>query len=501
MKTLLNKFSFLTLLTLSLCAENSASAQQVMSLAECRSMALQNSHSLKVASEKQAGADDLRKMALSQFFPKISANGVFVWNEKSISLLSDEQKDRINNMGTSAQDMVADAVIDYVHDATGFSNTNLEQDFRNRLHEGRMGSELNGVGHEITNALEFDLSQIYAGAVTVSQPVWLGGKIIAAYKVAKLNRELAGMELDSEKEKLVQQVDEAYWRVVSVKHKQQLAQEYFNLLNRLNDDVAAMAEVEVATQGDVAKVRVKLNEARMNLTKANTGLTLSKMALCQLCGLPFDSDIDVAEIDFTDPTDTIISTSADRSDTIDMQTVLDRRRELRMLRIGDSIAREGVRVAASQLQPNIMLTGSYGVSNPSMFNGYQKTWGGMFSVGIAAHIPLMDAGACYAVKAAKHKRKEISYRIAEAQEKITLQVNKLNFELQVAERKLAEAQANGAYADETLRMADESFRAGVIGSSDLMAAQTSWLAAKSEIIDAEIEIRMDRLYLNQAMGL
>lgn len=487
-----------------LCAGKPCRAQQVLTLDECRTMALQNSNSLKVSEEKRTGAEDLRKMALSQFFPKVTANGVFVWNEKSISLLSDEQKDKINNMGTSAQDMVADAVIDYVHDATGYSNASIEQDFRDRLHEGRMGAELNDVGHEITSALEFDLSQIYAGAVTVSQPIYLGGKLIAAYKAAKLNRELADMSLDAEREKLQQQVDEAYWRVVSVKHKYELAQEYFKLLNQLNDDVSAMAEAEVATQGDVAKVRVKLNEARMNLTKASTGLVLSKMALCQLCGLPLDKNIDVAELDMQasqSSSDGASLRDTQAFDSIDMQSVLGRRRELRMLRIGDSLAREGVRVAASQLQPNIVLTGSYGVSNPSMFNGYQKTWGGMFSVGVAANIPLVDAGACYAVKAAKHKRKEISYQMAEAEEMIALQVNKLNFELQVAERKLAEAQANGAYAEETLRMANESFRAGVIGSSDLMAAQTSWQSAQSEIIDAEIEVKMDRLYLRQAMGL
>lgn len=477
-----------------------ACAQQVLTLDECRSMALQNSNTIKMANEKEAGAEDLRKMALSQFFPKLSANGAFIWNEKSISLLSDEQKDKINNMGTSAQDAVADAVIDYVHDATGISNATVEQDFRDRIHQGSLGADLNDVGHEITSALDFDLSQIYAGAVTVSQPVYLGGKLIAAYKVAKLTRELAGIEMDSEKEKLQQQVDEAYWRVVSVKHKQLLAQEYFNLLQQLCDDVTAMAEVEVVTQGDVAKVRVKLNEAKMNLTKASTGLVLSKMALCQLCGLPLDRDIDVSEIGIVPQPSADSPQQSVMRDSIDMQTVLSRRRELRMLRISDSLAREGVRVAASQLQPNIVITGSYGVSNPNMYNGFQKTWDGMFSVGVAANIPLVDAGACFAIKAAKHKRKEIGYQIAEAEEKITLQVNKLNFELQVAERKLAEAQSNGAYAEETLRMANESFKAGVIGSSDLMAAQTSWLSAKSEIIDAEIEIMMDRLYLKQAMG-
>lgn len=479
-----------------LCGVPASQSQERLTLDECHELALRNSNSLKVADEKYAATEDLRKMALSQFFPKLSATGAAVWNEKSVSLLSDEQKERINNMGTSAQDMVSDAIIDYVHDATGFSNADIEADFRNRVREGRMGEELNSVGHEITSAMEFDLRQIYAGTVTMTQPIYLGGKLIAAYKTASLARELAGMELDAEKEKLRQEVDEAYWRVVSVKHKQQLAQEYYNLLSQLNSDAEALQEAEMATQADVAKVRVKLNETKMNLTKATTGLTLSKMALCQLCGLPLDKDIDVVDI----VVNMGVEESSMQQDSIDIEDALSRRRELRMLRIGDSIAREGVRLAASQLQPNIVLTGSYGISNPSMFNGYQKSWGGMFSVGVAANIPLVDAGACYAVKAAKHKRKEIGYQIADAKEKIALQINKLNFELQVAHRKLVEAQSNGEYAEETLRMANETFKAGLIGTGDLMAAQTAWMAARNDIIDAEIEIMIDNVYLKQALG-
>lgn len=63
-----------------------------------------------------------------------------------------------------------------------------------------------------------------------------------------------------------------------------------------------------------------------------------------------------------------------------------------------------------------------------------------------------------------------------------------------------QAQSNLENAEENLRLADESFDAGVISSSDLMAAQTAWLSAKSEVVDAEIETRMDYLYLQQALG-
>ena len=82
-----------------------------------------------------------------------------------------------------------------------------------------------------------------------------------------------------------------------------------------------------------------------------------------------------------------------------------------------------------------------------------------------------------------------------------LQVQKLGYELNVARKKLEEAVSNAAYAEETLRMAEESFKAGVLNSNDLLAAQTSWRSAQSDLIDAMIEIKMDELYLKQATGL
>jgi outer membrane protein TolC len=253
-----------------------------------------------------------------------------------------------------------------------------------------------------------------------------------------------------------------------------------------------MKEAEVATQGDLTKVRVKLNEAQMSLTKANNGLALSKMLLMQLCGLPMNQDITLVE-------DTIL-VSYTPAESINMEEVWQNRSEMKMLDISDGFADAGVKIATSGLLPNVVATGSYVVTNPNSFNGFQTEFDGMFTVGVAVNIPLLHASDFYAVKAAKHKRNEIQYQRDEARSKIELQVNKLNYELEVANKKLAQALSNLENAEENLRLADESFKAGMINSNDLMSAQTAWLSAKSDVIDAEIEIRMSHLYLQQALG-
>jgi outer membrane protein TolC len=171
-----------------------------------------------------------------------------------------------------------------------------------------------------------------------------------------------------------------------------------------------------------------------------------------------------------------------------------------MLRISDSVAQNAVVMARSTLLPNVLATGGYLVSNPNLFNGYQKEFGGTFTAGVVVNIPIFHPGGAYAVKAAKHKRMEVGYQMEEAKEMIELQVNKVKFELDLAYKKLAQANSNLENADENLKLADESFKAGVCSSSDRVAAQTAWIKAKSEVLDAKSVIEMSKLYLKQAMG-
>ena len=89
----------------------------------------------------------------------------------------------------------------------------------------------------------------------------------------------------------------------------------------------------------------------------------------------------------------------------------------------------------------------------------------------------------------------------DAKEKIQLQVNKTEFELEVAKEKLTQTQANLENANENLRMANEAFAAGVMTANDVMTAQTAWLSANNDVIDAEIEVNMCELYYKQAIGI
>ena len=465
-----------------------------LTLEECRQRALRENHGLKRAEERVAEAKAMEKVALWQMLPKLSANGTYLWMDRQIELLSESQKERLRNMGTTAQEDINR----YVHsqlDQLPVGGTVVGDWVVGVLSGMPLAGALNGVGDEVVRSLETDTRNVVAGAVTVTQPIYMGGKLRALYRTASLMAQLGGVEMDKKREETLIAVDEAYWQVVSVQHKKELAEQYAALLDTLNSNVEKMVEAEVATKGDLTKVRVKLNEAQMNLTKATNGLALAKMLLAQRCGMPLDTVFEVRSGRSGSSNSSISSISSHNLDS-----VYERRAEMRMLRISDSVAQQGVRMARAGLLPNIAATGGYLMTSPNVFNGFENALSGTLMAGVVVNIPILHPGAIYSLKAAKHRKREVELQMSEAQEMIALQVNKLTYEHELAHKKLAQATSNLANAEENLKLADESFKAGMASSSDLMAAQTVWLQAKGEVLDAEIEIEMSRLYLNQALG-
>ena len=72
--------------------------------------------------------------------------------------------------------------------------------------------------------------------------------------------------------------------------------------------------------------------------------------------------------------------------------------------------------------------------------------------------------------------------------------------MQEANKKLEMAKVNIQKADENLRTANLGFREGVISSTTVMEAQTAWLQAQSQRIDAEIDVKLSQVNLQKALG-
>ena len=473
-------------LVLSVLLPMTASAQRVLTLDSCRAMALRNNKQMGVARVQQEVNANLRQSARTQYLPKVNVLGGYIWTNREVSILTDDQKSTLNNMGTNTAGHLQNALSPLVAALPSSVQAKMSQDM------GQLAGALNQVGAGIADAFRTDTRNMMAGAVMVTQPVFMGGAIVAANKMADINEEMAANALEAKQQTTLFNIDHAYWQVVSLHHKKVLAESYIGLVRKLMGDVQKMIDKGVATKGDGLSVGVRVNEAEIALMEAEDGLALSKMLLCQLCGLPVDEEIVLAD-ENSESLPTALSVP-------DAQNY-DNRPELKLLQNTVDLSRQTTNVLKAGNLPQVLLTGGYAVTNPNTFNGFEKKFGGFWNVGVLVRIPVWNWGDVkYKVRASKGATTMANLELAEARETIELQVNQSRFRVNEAYKKLEMAQANVANADENLRMANLGFKEGTVSFTTVMEAQTAWQLAQTKKIDAEIGVRLRQVELQKALG-
>ena len=266
-------------------------------------------------------------------------------------------------------------------------------------------------------------------------------------------------------------------------------------MQKLSDDVHKMIGEGVATKAVGLQVDVKVNEADMQLTQVDNGVALAKMLLCQICGLPTDSDITLA-----DEGKDVLPYSTTVED-IGNEAALGNRSELKMLENAIQISEQSTKLVRAAYLPQVALTGGYLLSNPTVFNGFERKFGGMWNVGVMVRVPVWNwFEGDYKVRASRAATTIATMELDDAREKIELQLEQCRFKLKEADKRLAMATKNLTSADENLRCANVGFREGVMEATDVMAAQTAWQQAQSQKIDAEVDVKLAQVALKKALG-
>ncbi len=466
-------------------------SQRILSLDSCRNLAIQNNKELRIAQEKINAAHYNKKAAFTNYLPKFDIMATYMRTQKEISLLSDEQKNSISNIGTATGAQLQQQ-LQQIAASDQFLGTILTP-IMNMIPGLTAG--LNGVGQGLVDAFRTDTRNMFAGAATLTQPLFMGGKIIAYNKITKYAEQLAQMQHATGMEDLILNTDKAYWQVVSLVNKKKLAESYLKLLETLDSDIDKMIAEGVATKADGLSVKVKRNEAEVTLMKVENGLSLSKMVLCQICGLPLDTDISLEDEDMENLTLPNLYTESN------VNTALENRHELKSLELASQIYRQKVNVVRSEFLPSLALTANYAVTNPSLVNGFENKFRGFWAAGVVLKVPVFHWGeGIYKVRAAKAEANIARYQLEDVKEKVELQVTQSSYKVNEATKQLHMAEQNMDKAEENLRFATLGFKEGVIPTSNVLEAQTAWLSAQSGKIDAQIDMKMSELYLQKSMG-
>ena len=487
------------MLTLMCALTATSGAQTYLSLDSCKAMALRNNKQLNISRLSKEVAKNVRKAARTKYLPKVDAMGGYLYTSKQISIISGRQRQALGSLGTSLGSQAQASVSDMLSALTqqGILTPDQAEQLGGALSQTgqSLGQAGNKLGQEVADAFDTDTRHMWAGAVMVRQPIYMGGAIKAANKIADIGESMADDDLDLKRQATLYGVYQAYWTTVSLEQKRNLALSYKELVEKLSQDVKKMISQGVATKADGLRVDVRVNEADMQLTQVVNGLSLSKMLLCQLCGLPLNEDIQL-----TDSAEGKGNTSALTLDNSADSTFSDRP-EIRLLERSIAISEQTTNLIRAGNLPKVSLVGGYMTTNPSVYDGFRRRFSGVWNVGVIIQVPIWDwFDTTYKIRASKAATNIAKMELSDAREKVELQVTQSQYKMREAQKRLAMASQNIKSAEENLRCANLGFREGVMGITEVMEAQTAWQLAQSQKIDAEVEVKLSELSGAKALG-
>ena len=452
-----------------------------VSLDSCRNMALRNNKTIRLAEEGIRSARYEKKAAFANYLPGIDFTGGYMYNQQQIELLGEDAKLPTMSFDPATQQFKYNIL-------TTPDGTPIKDPSSGSL----IPTEVAVIPKE---AMEYDTHNVFAGAFTLTQPIFMGGMIKAMNDITKYAENAAVAMKNSAVQDVVYGVDQAYWTVVSLREKKRLADSFVALVDSLNQNVQALLDEGMATRSDLLTVQVSLNQAKIARTKVDNGLSLSRMALAQLCGLPVHTEMTLEDEGGSDD----LHRTAPQE--VNMSDVYARRSDLEVIRQSINVLGSREKLALGAMLPKVAAVGMYSFSNPNVNHGFEKKFGGGFSVGATITIPLWhwgrDINHYRATQATTNAQRML---LEDLEEKVQLQVSQAQYSFNEAYKTYEMTLSNMASAEENLRSAQLGYMEGVLTTDDVIAAQTAWLAANSETIDAQIAIRLCDVYLSKVLG-
>lgn len=441
-------------------------AQQVMTLEQCREMALENNKQIAIAARKgeKASADVLAYRA--NYLPKFSLSGNYLLSNASskLSLPGGYLPTFVPNAeGTLVPNLV---------DGSSTSNPVFKE-----------------YAYMPDTEFKIDLNNSYTASLRAEQPIYMGGKITAAYKMARIGHELTEMSSKLTRSEVLVITDEAYWNYVKASELHKVAGKYKEVVNELLKNIQAGSEVGMIQRNNVLKVQVKLNEAELQLRKAENAIRLTRMNLCHVIGLPLTTDI-VLPNSFVQP-DTKIKYTADIS----------LRPEYAMLDKQVELKKQQTRLVRSEFLPNVGVAAMYNYTYGVKLNDKPMFDNTSFAAVLSVNVPLFQWGeGRNKVRSARAEQKIAELQQTDSNEKMELELMKAINEVDEATLEVTLTENSLTEAEENLKIHKDMYETGMATLVDYLEAQTTWQKAGSDLVNANAALRLSFTRYQKAAG-
>ena len=338
-------------------------------------------------------------------------------------------------------------------------------------------------------AAELNLNNTYTGGVQIEQPLFLGGKLFAVRKMAQTGLSIAGLNKEKTESDIRFETEKAYWNVVKAKELQKVSQQFLQTVDELYRTVENYYSTGMASQNELLKVKVKINEAKLSLKRSENSVRLAKMSLCHLMGMPMNKDIDVINnLSDIKVVDTNIHS-------------VENRLEYKILSENIQLKNQEIKAVRSDFLPRVGLVAGYNYMNGVKLNGTKLISDDVFAVMVSVKVPLFHWGeGMRKVKSAQIEKQMAIVQRDEFTEKMQLEVSQALNMLDESELEIILTESAFNEATESLRESRKNYETGMETLVNYMDTQSIWQKSWAEFVSAKINYQIAKVTYLKALG-
>lgn len=463
----------IVLLLIGIWAAADVSAQVRVDLRRCREMALESSRKMAVAEKQVVKAGYDRKAYRANFFPKLSATGMYAYMQKEYSF-----KIKGGNLPTFIPGENNALLPNYLY------------------HNGQvvMGADGRPVFAQYAYmpdiALTMGLDHAYTVGGLLEVPVYMGGKIRSAYRMASIGTEMAELNLHYNRAGVIAEADEVFWQYVRLQELELSAQKYKEVVEELVKNLSDARQVGMASRNDLLKAQVKLNEAELLYQKTQNGKRLAGMNLCRVIGLDLNTSLEAVDSLEGGVTPGILEDEITVTQRPEY-SILDKEVELKQ---------KQVELTRSDFLPQLGVSVSYGYTDGISVNGESEGMASFMAMA-SLKVPVFHwSEGRNKVKAMRAEQEMSELKKEDASRMMLLEATKARFSVEDAVTRVKLTANSLLQAEENLAESKNRYEVGMETLTAYMEAQAQWQKAWSDWIDAKAELRLSETGYLRATG-
>lgn len=341
-------------------------------------------------------------------------------------------------------------------------------DFKYTGNPLELSAELPGVG-----PLTFEGQDLnYGASATLLQPVYTGGRIIEAIRLAESQTLVAEAERELLRSSVCYQVDVQYWTAVARYELMTVADDFLRAVTNLERIVRERVEAGAADRQELLTVEVKRNEAEYRYLQTRSDFEVGLMALNSLIGLPLDAETPIGKA--------VLSVENAAATIADAPL----RPELKMAQEQIEITKRSMRLNDAQYKPQLYVGANGGFYAPGY--DFRPDLSPNYSLYAQVSVPIFHGGKRRREKSAyEHRIGMAADRLHKMETTLELETRTAWTSLTQAEQRVELAQSSLGKAEENERRATEKYEEGAISIADVIDAQVYRQTAQTNYVTAK----------------